>query len=189
MDATAGLKRCNRCHEFKELAEFSRDRTQKDGFCNRCKKCQSEMCGHHYRRDASRRIGIAGLKKCSRCHELKEFKEFYYDRTKKDGYANNCKRCQCEIHRLQYEKIKNMPSNEEFRVGDYINAYELQQTGTKPARGCPCRITAITRLYIWAIDVNSNKRIFDRRIWSIKKLSGSHQKACELLRSSPGSPG
>ena len=36
-------KRCRKCGETKALADFHKDKTRKDGFSNRCKKCQSEF--------------------------------------------------------------------------------------------------------------------------------------------------
>lgn len=35
-------KRCSKCHEVKELQEFHRSSTNKDGRASRCKSCRNE---------------------------------------------------------------------------------------------------------------------------------------------------
>lgn len=32
-------KRCSKCKQFKQFSEFYKDRTRKDGHCNKCKSC------------------------------------------------------------------------------------------------------------------------------------------------------
>jgi hypothetical protein len=36
------LKRCSKCGIEKDESKFSKDRTQKDGLCHKCKQCSSE---------------------------------------------------------------------------------------------------------------------------------------------------
>lgn len=46
------------------------------------------------------------LKKCSRCHEVKDITEFNADRSKKDGFNTRCKECDYECHKIRREKFQ-----------------------------------------------------------------------------------
>jgi len=35
-------KKCSGCGEIRQIVEFSRDRSTRDGLCSRCKKCNGE---------------------------------------------------------------------------------------------------------------------------------------------------
>lgn len=46
-------------------------------------------------------------KMCGKCHKTKQLKEFYKNRSAKDGYQNMCKLCKHEYNR-QYRKKNNV---------------------------------------------------------------------------------
>jgi len=43
-------------------------------------------------------------KKCFKCREVKPVLSFYRNRSRSDGYADNCRECQAEYRRLTEEK-------------------------------------------------------------------------------------
>lgn len=42
------MKRCYKCNEEKELIEFSRNRTRKDGLNGMCRACKNDYTKNHY---------------------------------------------------------------------------------------------------------------------------------------------
>jgi hypothetical protein len=42
------------------------------------------------------------MKTCCRCKEIKDYDNFKKNRSRKDGYASNCRSCD----KIDYEKIK-----------------------------------------------------------------------------------
>jgi hypothetical protein len=47
------------------------------------------------------------LKKCSKCHEVKEITEFHTDRSRGDGFSTKCKRCEYECHKSRRERLQS----------------------------------------------------------------------------------
>ena len=45
------------------------------------------------------------MKRCTKCGEIKEFTEFYQDKSKKDGLKTNCKACNKQYQQANREKI------------------------------------------------------------------------------------
>jgi len=48
-------------------------------------------------------------KKCSKCDIVKDFREFYKDKSRKDGYRNRCKICHSESKKLKDSKVEYKP--------------------------------------------------------------------------------
>lgn len=103
------LKHCYRCNQWLSLDNFYKNKTQKDGYCGECKKCQNTSSqGRYniYKKNAKRRNIPFDLSKdefnnltkspCAYCGELNEYNGI--DRIdSKNGYnINNCNPC-CEI--------------------------------------------------------------------------------------------
>ena len=42
------MKKCNKCLEVKELSDFSKDKSRKDGFQNKCKACDKQRMKEYY---------------------------------------------------------------------------------------------------------------------------------------------
>jgi hypothetical protein len=50
------MKTCNKCHIEKTYAEFSKDKTRRDGYANRCKVCLKEVVKQWQRDNKDRHL-------------------------------------------------------------------------------------------------------------------------------------
>lgn len=108
------LKRCTKCKRWKEISEFCRDRTRKDGlkiYCNSCNSSYALKCYQNnkksvrdYLRYEERHRAIRGIKKklCSRCKKWKYYSDFYKNRRANDGLSVSCK--ECESKRTKHKR-------------------------------------------------------------------------------------
>jgi hypothetical protein len=94
-------KRCPRCGEEKVLADFSRNRCEKDGLQVYCKQCVAGISAHYYRLRRAR-LGKTvrerfeapeGHKYCPGCDEISALSNWHRNATSSDGYASYCKGC------------------------------------------------------------------------------------------------
>jgi thiol-disulfide isomerase/thioredoxin len=109
-------KQCSKCKEVFENAEenFYKSSKLKSGFNSWCKKCESiknsiknkseEIVKAAYIRNKIFREKAKAIikpllesKTCSHCNEEKEIIHFKTRPVNKDGYANQCKKCEYEI--------------------------------------------------------------------------------------------
>jgi hypothetical protein len=99
-------KVCSKCHIEKPLTEFGKNKNNKDGMQNWCKKCKRE---YKYNKN-SRKMRLQpkdGFKICYTCKKEKPKSEFNKNRCHSDGLNSNCREC-----------IKNnngLPENIEYR--------------------------------------------------------------------------
>ena len=114
-------KECCKCHEIKEVSEFSKDKSKKDGIRTTCKECDNKRHSEeYYKQNVNKeRIQQRGIirnyddngnlisKECSKCHEIKEVSEFNKDKSKKDGVATACKECKKEQISEYYKQNPN----------------------------------------------------------------------------------
>jgi len=63
------------------------------------------------------------MKKCSKCKELKEFVEFYTDKTTISGYQSNCIVCKKENYTLRRERYKKDYVENNIELLEYQNNY------------------------------------------------------------------
>lgn len=49
------MKKCNKCNVEKEVEEFSKDKTKKDGYSTICKKCRAEYAKTYNKKNRGRR--------------------------------------------------------------------------------------------------------------------------------------
>ncbi len=61
--------------------------------------------------NGKRKEKVKALKRCNRCHIIKELDEFYSDRSRSDGFSSKCKNCEYECRKLRYQKLKSRPAN------------------------------------------------------------------------------
>ncbi len=116
------LKICSRCDNIKMLEDFSKDKTQSDGRCKRCKDCDKE----DYRSKNPLPIELRPFKeispewfhkweqieqqpktskRCNTCKQDKPFSEFGRSSNSKDKMQWDCKACN-SIKSTQYNKNK-----------------------------------------------------------------------------------
>jgi hypothetical protein len=109
------LKRkiCRVCEKEKDLSEFNKKSSNKDGYNKRCKECGIlYLKEYHEKLSARNNINIPEYKTCGGCGEKKASKEFSKNRVKKDGLCNYCKVCDGKkAQRLQKNNRKRNSGN------------------------------------------------------------------------------
>jgi hypothetical protein len=86
-------KTCAKCKVLKSVAEFSKDRSTKDGLFRWCKACQKEYERSCKEKLLSSPIIEVSVKVCTVCKRLKDNSEFSKDTGSKSGLQCKCKQC------------------------------------------------------------------------------------------------
>lgn len=91
-------KRCSKCKEHKDRAQFHIARDTTDGLYSWCKGCKAEYAKKWADRNKAKfaREGAEtiGNKRCFSCGETKPLKEFYRAKHQKDGRGSRCRACE-----------------------------------------------------------------------------------------------
>lgn len=82
-------KYCYCCKQVKQIEYFSKDKSRRDGYSNKCKDCRKLT--KSIIRDEF--INISE-KKCSKCNLTKPVYQFRRNSRTSDGYTSQCKNCQ-----------------------------------------------------------------------------------------------
>ena len=91
--ARTNLKGCGR---RLPLTAFSRDRTRRDGRAYYCKECFTQYAPKpaiNGKRKDKQDLAEIGQKRCTVCLTAKEYAHFPKDKSRNDGYGNNCRPC------------------------------------------------------------------------------------------------
>ncbi len=111
----SGQRRCRTCMEVKSLEFFYKDVDMPLGKSNVCISCQLKRGTKNRIKQGmesldeltkaiareNRQLKKQGLKRCGKCHEIKNVDEFSYSIPKK-SYANYCRACYSETYRGKY---------------------------------------------------------------------------------------
>ena len=81
-----GLKRCSKCSEWKELAQFYRTPRSSTGFKSECKACHSRVTG-------PQRLIIDDNQRCTVCKQWKSEEDFEKNKRCRNGRNSRCKVC------------------------------------------------------------------------------------------------
>jgi hypothetical protein len=108
-------KKCCRCGQNKKLNKFWKCKKAKDGLNSRCAECSllkndekrvkqsllnkqlKEEEKLKLKKEKELRVSLIIDKKCFKCGETKLVDDFYKNDDSKDGYFNNCKKCELKI--------------------------------------------------------------------------------------------
>lgn len=86
------MRKCSKCHEDKDISEFSKNSSRSDGLSNVCKPCAKIVAKEW--RDSNRFDGrVVASKHCVGCNITKDSYEFYNDKSRTDGLSSQCKNC------------------------------------------------------------------------------------------------
>lgn len=130
-----GLKRCGGLQHTTEesrcqpLTNFFKHKSNKDGRSRLCKECY--LTGVYGDKRKRRKIVVIPKhdttiqKWCNLCENVKEHKDFYPDKIKKDGLNANCKDCKKEQKRKQKDKKKTNDS-QKSKISEEDKAKILQ---------------------------------------------------------------
>jgi hypothetical protein len=94
------FRECVVCHLNLFIDNFSRSKTQKNGYCYSCKACDKKR--HDLRRSEflkRKSINFSIIKKCPKCKQDLPGSEFHATRSNTSGLCNYCKSCKKEENR------------------------------------------------------------------------------------------
>lgn len=98
------MKKCTKCKIEQAKENFHKDKNRPDGLYCYCRECDSKYRKAVYE---GRPIIInEQSKKCHKCREDKELKDFHNNKTRSDGKHHWCKSCM-RVDRIRY--IKDNP--------------------------------------------------------------------------------
>jgi len=154
-------KQCSGCDAWKVLKEFSKNKRSWDGLCYRCKACQKiaqekrrRKLGIKPRLLAEHRFqGDLEEKQCSKCDEWKVLKEFFRDKTSRDGLESRCKGCHAFANKkrksteLGRERVRAQATKNrrKRRANGKTNAYRRKRLREDPAYAILCRLRGRVR--------------------------------------------
>ena len=117
------------------------------------------------------------MKICSKCKIPKELEDFPINRTKKDGRAHICKKCQNEYVRQHYKKNKKQYYDRNIRRKNEAREYVINFKKNGKCGRCP-------EHRWWVLDFHhtNNKKDYITRLFSygIDTVKREIEK-CELL--------
>lgn len=98
------MKTCYTCKAVKNLSEFHKDKSSKDGHFYQCKPCKIEYARTtpHARKDYLHMVRTRTSKVCPWCKKEKEISQYYKNKLRPDGLTNYCKLCLNETARTRY---------------------------------------------------------------------------------------
>jgi hypothetical protein len=107
-------KKCNKCKSTKELSEFHKNKSSKDGLTLYCKTC-CNITSEKYRKPKKEKVIIdySNLteKHCSKCNTTKSIDKFGKRKNTKDGLQFSCIDC-CEIVHKKWRDKNSTKRNE-----------------------------------------------------------------------------
>lgn len=106
IDSSIAKKRCPKCKTVKDVSEFHRKASTRDGLHSHCKLCmrQSKMAlATRYRENELTPLE----KRCTGCSDLKPIDDFAKNRTTKDGRSEWCARCRQVSSKQRSEFLRN----------------------------------------------------------------------------------
>jgi len=104
-------KLCSRCKKWKYYSGFHNNQRMKDGLSLWCKECGSNRYervegARKYLRYEDRHRTIKRIKQklCTKCSNWKKETEFCKDRSSKDGFMGQCKKCSYKPVKKSHKK-------------------------------------------------------------------------------------
>ena len=121
-------KKCIKCGKEKELDQFKKDLTCKDGYRNVCKEC---IKGEGVVSNRYRKNGDYSDKECTDCHKVLPLDRFYYVNKSKQFFSSYCKDCsnkrkQKKSNGVFYRK-RRLKRNYNLTEESFHNMLELQE--------------------------------------------------------------
>ena len=168
------FKRCSKCSEEKNLCEFHKDRTKKDGISTSCKTCcQKKMQAY------TRNIISVEYKKCRDCSELKQSSEFHKNKMYADGLSNICKLCRKIVAKIHNDKRKFLPKKF-VEIKRCNTCSELKSY--KEYNKC---ITSEDNLQVFCKECQSKIDDKYRKKYPYKKTARANKRRSSLIKATP----
>jgi hypothetical protein len=100
-------KICARCKIEKDINEYHKLKSSKDGYKKECKSCRSEESKQRRQKYKLREVReVKECKRCNVCKVQKKVDEYYIEKANSDGYRNSCKSCILDKNKQQRQKYK-----------------------------------------------------------------------------------
>jgi hypothetical protein len=116
-------KTCCKCKEIRPLAEFCKDKHQKDGLHGRCCACRKLP---PERKESSFVIDTRnGWKICKKCNEKEELDNFFFNE-RDNIYFGSCKTCRGTIEKQKKLAERSEIWKERIRIRELVRVYEFE---------------------------------------------------------------
>ena len=119
-----GLKICSKCGLEKPLSDFYKDKHKSSGYKSSCIECEMKRREPFknkefaLKQEEAKKLLEQGLKKCTRCNQIKELSEYSKDKSSNNGYRATCKQCDKEYMQSEQGKISQKKSQEKYRKSE-----------------------------------------------------------------------
>lgn len=129
-------KICSKCKKEKDIKEFSKDRTTKDGLRYWCKECVSKYNKEFHQKNKEKHTdkyyqNLNGTKRCFKCGEVKDISKFSKNRTKKDGLHNRCKQCDKKYYQNNKPKLLIFKDRRAISIGCTFSLLSINKNEVK----------------------------------------------------------
>lgn len=98
------MKKCSKCKQEKQLSEFCKRKTSKDGLDGQCKECKNDNSNKYMENLLKAKNAVPNKKLCSRCGQEKESSEYYGSKRTPDGLRHICKHCWWATNKVNNDK-------------------------------------------------------------------------------------
>lgn len=105
------MKLCPTCKREKDVADFAKSGSTRDGLNWQCKSCHSERMKAMRQRNAEHVAELPAERKCSTCKTIKSAAEFNRSKLTHDGLCNVCRSCEKTYRKVRKEKNKAANEN------------------------------------------------------------------------------
>lgn len=116
------LKKCIKCKLNLPLDNFTLDESSKDGhtyYCRPCIKASRKSPADIAKATEARKsadsqkaaLAAEGLRQCTKCGEVKPYREYHHSKSIKGGYVYQCKSCAGDYVRKRNRQRKQIVTN------------------------------------------------------------------------------
>lgn len=186
-----GRKRCSKCSEWKELAQFYRTPRSSTGFKSECKVCSTRATG-------SQRKIVDGKQFCRPCGNWKPEEEFEKNKRCSNGRNSRCRQCATKktneyISRTLGAYLKDLSNRNRatrrWRRSNRGKRHLWSDTCITPeylrglydAQDGKCAITGIEMTHVRGVDDLSRNISIDRIDSSKGYVHGNVQLVCKIV--------
>lgn len=99
-------KRCSGCEIYKNIIEFHKNKSSKDGLNNNCKTCKSFYYKGLKKENKRFKLAANNQKKCPFCKTIKQISNFFNNKSTVDNLSAYCRTCSVIANNVQYQKNK-----------------------------------------------------------------------------------
>lgn len=145
-------KVCSKCQVEKPVSEFHRCTSSKHGVQSQCISCRKKIWAKPQAQQVRNEKKVfmgKGLKKCSKCHNIKEVSEFYSVNHHADRLTSSCKSCEMQYrkdNRVKRQKYaKSFYVNNKEKIKDSTKTYRKSLNGKKSHLKCNHKYRALKR--------------------------------------------